>query len=236
MALAQKIDKRELLEAVKKAEIPVGAMYLSGILKVPQATVGRALRQMEEDGLLIQVGNKGRVLTDKGIAYIEKLETLYRKRLAASNLLDIVGSEKKEKLLDTLQARKILEVYTAVNASMRATRKDIEQLDANMLEYIRRIRHGGSGKEQDLNIHLLIAKIAGNSVVYQMVKMTLTDDDAYARFSSAADKMGNGNICINQHEAIIQAIKDHDSTKAGEAMGLHIDKVIRDVESVDLTT
>jgi len=235
MALAQKIEKTILLEAVKRAEIPVGAMYLSGVLNVPQATVGRALRQAENEQLLVPVGNKGRVLTPKGIAYIEKQEAVSRRRRAANNLLDIVESRKKEKLLDTLQARRILETYTAVNASMKATKEDIDALDNNMLEYMLAIRHGGSGKEQDLNIHMLIAKIAGNSVVYQMVKLLLTDDDAYVQFSCAADKMGNGNICIGQHDAIIQAIKAHDKQKAREAMEAHIDKVIRDVECVDLT-
>lgn len=222
----------ELFEAIKEAQIPVGATYLSDVLKIPQATIGRALRKAEQEKFVEQVGNKGRRLTDKGFDYIDKQRVLQIKKTAARSLIDLSSTGSKERLLEVLHVRLILETDAVELACKNATENDFAELDKNLLEYIREIRYGGGAKEQDLKIHLMIAKISGNSVIWQILKLILTEDDAYTRFSLIADNLGNANICLDQHEEIVQAIKARDANGAKKAMEKHLTKVINDIKSI----
>jgi DNA-binding IclR family transcriptional regulator len=58
----------EILQALQSAGVPAGAKALSEATDASQATVGRVLRRMEEDGLIEPVSNKGRKLTPEGLA------------------------------------------------------------------------------------------------------------------------------------------------------------------------
>jgi len=227
----KKVNKFLILSAIKDTEAPVGAMYLSQILALPQATVGRYLLKLEKEGYLKQVGNKGRVLTENGKKYLEDELVNQRREKTANNLISIVLGKEETHLEEVIAVRMLLEVYAVEQACLKATNEDLQKLDKIMLEYVREVRYGGSGDELDLQTHLTLAKISHNAVIYQILKIILTQDKAYVHFASASEKQGNILKCLEQHEAIVNAVKNRNIKAAKEAMQAHLDKVMNDIKS-----
>ncbi len=134
------IRKTNLLMQFKEVNLPIGATYLCKRLDVPQATVGRMLTQMEKDGLLEKVGNKGRQLTAKGLAYLEKQCIIDSKKKVASSLISTVEDISKERLLEILDVRKLLECRAIEQACANVTSLEMKELDEIMLEYIYEVK------------------------------------------------------------------------------------------------
>lgn len=204
-------------------------MYLSKILSLPQATVGRYLLKYENENYLKQIGNKGRVLTEEGEKFLSESIVNFKREKTANNLINIVFNEEALHLEEVIEVRMLLEVYAVEQACQKATDEDLAELDRIMLEYVREVRYGGSGDELDLQTHLKLAKISKNTVVYQILKIILTQDNEYARFASVSEKKGNIQTCLEQHESIVNAVKNRDAEAAVQAMKLHLNKVMRDI-------
>jgi len=219
----------QILTAIKTAGVPVGATYLTTQLPIPPATIGRIMQKLEQEGMLIKVSNKGRQLTQKGNTYLEINGQRERKLETADKLINMIEGSSKERLLEILDIRKFLESRSAELAIANATEEQLKELDEIMLEYLVEMRHGGLGNEQDLRLHLKIAKISGNYTIYQILKLLLTSENAYTKFSSASMK-DIKHTQLEHHENIVNAIKMRNPEAAKTAMVRHMDQVIRDVE------
>lgn len=68
----ERISLHQLLETMQEESSPVGAVYLSQILNIPSATIGRMMRKAEKEGLVASVSNKGRCLTEAGRHIFDK--------------------------------------------------------------------------------------------------------------------------------------------------------------------
>ncbi len=55
----KKLTMTTLLETIKECISPVGAAYLSKQLDASVATIGRMLKQAEENGYITSISNKG---------------------------------------------------------------------------------------------------------------------------------------------------------------------------------
>jgi GntR family transcriptional repressor for pyruvate dehydrogenase complex len=216
-----------ILNSIRESGVPVGAVYLSERLNIPSATVGRVLSSLENEGYIEKVSNKGRQLTDKGKSYLVDRKNWTHKINTASKLLNIVESISKERLLEILQVRQLLEDLTVELACKNATEHELQELDKIMLDYAYDLRYGGLGNEYDLQLHLKIAEISHNQTVHQILKLILTEKNAYTKFSSVADSLKNMQLI--QHDEIVQAVKARDVTRAKLAMSRHINKIIADV-------
>jgi GntR family L-lactate dehydrogenase operon transcriptional regulator len=211
----------------KEVNLPIGATYLCKRLDVPQATVGRMLTQMEKDGLLEKVGNKGRQLTAKGLAYLEKQCIIDSKKKVASSLISTVEDISKERLLEILDVRKLLECRAIEQACANVTSLEMKELDEIMLEYIYEVKHGGVADEINLRLHLTIAKISKNITIYQILRIILTNKSAYSKFSHVADQIKT--VQVQQHSALVEAVKNRDGETGKRLMQQHLEQVISDV-------
>lgn len=216
-----------ILNLMQKSGVPVGAVFLSERLGIPPATIGRALSSLEKEGYIEKVSNKGRQLTDKGKSYLQDKKNWKHKLNTASKLLDFVESISKERLLEILQVRQLLEDMTVELACKNASEQELHELDKIMLDYTYDLRYGGLGNEYDLQLHLKIAEISHNQTIHQILKLILTEKSAYTKFSSVADSFTNTQLI--QHDEIVQAIKSRDVSRAKLAMSRHINKIIADV-------
>lgn len=99
-----------------------------------------------------------------------------------------------------------------------------------MLEYLVEMRHDGLGKEQNLQLHLMIAKISNNQTIYQILNLLLTNENAYTKFSSAS-MLDRKHEQLKRHENILSAIKPRDVKAARLAMEQHINQVISDIQN-----
>lgn len=217
-----------ILCAVKEASLPVGAAYLSKKMDIPQATIGRALYELEKRGLIEKVSNKGRQLTEDGRSFLEFHRDLEEKKSTVNHLILMVGNVSRERLLETLEIRMMIEPQAAALACRKASDEELKHLDLLILEHIYQMRHDGTGASQDLDFHLEIARLSGNETLYEILKLLLTKEGAYTRFNQAAKLAGKGQI--HGHDEIGKALWARDETLAREAMRKHLAQVIADVK------
>ena len=217
-----------ILHAMQEASFPVGASFLSKKLQIPPATIGRCMSELEQNGLISKISNKGRILSPEGIAFLEHEEQEQQKEKNAAELILLTKRADKRTLMEILQTRKLLEGYTARLAASNATEDEIAELERLMLEHLHQINRGQLGSQIDLQIHLTISRIAKNRTIFQILQIMLTEDNVYTNFSSVADPVKHRQI--KQHDAIIRAIREHNPSEAESAMELHLDQVMQDLE------
>lgn len=217
-----------ILKAVQNAGLPVGASYLSQQLGLAPATIGRILSDLDIRGLLTKVSNKGRVLTQDGFRFLSQEAVKEYRKETAAKLANFVTESDKQTLLEVLQVRKLLEPYAAQQACENATEAEILELERLMLEHLHEIRSGGLGSNTDFEIHLAIARSSKVHTIHQILKIILTTNNVYAKFSYVSDQLKHAQI--KQHDSIIQAIRERDPQKARIAMENHLIQVMADVE------
>lgn len=217
-----------ILKAIQNTALPVGASYLSQKLNLAPATIGRILTDLDKRGLLMKVSNKGRVLTKKGSDFLMMEADKEEKQKTATKLAGFATESDKQTLLEVLQVRKLLEVYTAEKACINATEDEILTLERLMLEHLHEIRSGGLGSNTDFELHLAIARASKIETIYQILKIILTADNIYSKFSYVSDQLKHTQI--KQHDSIIQAIRERNPQKASAAMEAHLTQIMADVE------
>ena len=217
----------ELLNEIKNSNSAVGAIYLSKKLNMPQATIGRRMTKLEQKGYIEKLSNKGRIITEEGLQYLEEKQNEFHIQRTASKLVNMVEDTSKERLFEIIEIRKLLEQKTVELACYNATEKDIQQLENILFEQAYDFKHGGFGSEQDLKFHLLIAKLSGNFTMMQILKLLLTEDNVYTKFSYVAEHVKN--LGSSQHNSLISAIKEKNVVLAKEEMLRHLEQVAEDV-------
>lgn len=218
------------LSAMASANTPVGAIYLGEQLKIPQATVGRILFQLEKMEFIEKVSNKGRILTPHGEEYLREHE-MQRSRIESVNHLANLykGELSKDRLLEVLEVRMLMEGKTTELACTHGTDMDRIALEKCILEWKLALHEGKLGSEQDLKLHLMIAKMSKNQTLFSMCKLLLTEDNVYAGFSEKAKQLST--IQTEQHEAIVKAIVKRDTEKAKKAMFTHLKTIYEDIKN-----
>ncbi|MDL2253964.1 FCD domain-containing protein [Ruminococcaceae bacterium OttesenSCG-928-I18] len=219
----------KVLQEIDSIGIPVGAALLSTRLDIPQATVGRILSKLEKEGYLTKVSNKGRLLTEEGLSFLQHESQRKLKLKTADKLITMTTWKSKDKLLEILQVRKLLECQTAELACINGTEDQMEKLSAIMLGYSCEVNNGGLGNDQDLKLHMCIAEMSKNVTLNQMLSLLLTTENAYTDFSLAGEHVLNYRM--NMHEKIVNSIKNRDVQNARAAMSEHLDQVISDVDT-----
>ena len=215
--------KRNILTAMQDLNTPAGALQLAQILHLPSASIGRELLELEKAGLLVKVQNKGRILTPQGERFLEEERSRREKMKAANELIEAASMETESGLEDILLVRKLLEGYAAEACAERIEPKELQKLKDLQADYLYAIRHGRAGSEEDLAFHLKIAHLSGSPSILRMLKLILTDQDAYARFNQAAVR--SDEVRENEHESLLAAIEAGDGALARWEMERHLEHV-----------
>ncbi len=222
-----KEQELQVLQAVKDANMPVGAIQLSRELGIPSANIGRALWVLEKQGLLEKVQNKGRYITQAGELLLDSTRQKHEKISIAKELIDAATDIQLSDLLDILTVRRLLEPYAASCCALQLAEDQKQELESLQMDYKYQIRHGAGGSTQDLTLHLKIAEYGGNAVIVKILQLILTDRNYYAEFTKAAKKLND--LSQTEHDQILEAIFRGDGNGAAAAMESHLDHVIRNV-------
>lgn len=169
-----------------------------------------------ESRALVKVQNKGRILTPQGERFLEEERSRREKMKAANELIEAASMETESGLEDILLVRKLLEGYAAEACAERIEPKELQKLKDLQADYLYAIRHGRAGSEEDLAFHLKIAHLSGSPSILRMLKLILTDQDAYARFNQAAVR--SDEVRENEHESLLAAIEAGDGALARREM------------------
>jgi GntR family transcriptional repressor for pyruvate dehydrogenase complex len=149
---------------------------------------------------------------------------------AGKNPLAAVVNGHDVSLKDLLEVRLGLECNAAALAARRATDEDLQELEKSLDQMIEEIRSGqeGLGSSADLSFHMAIAYATRNVVqihimrsFYDMLFFGIREN-----LQHLYSNPSNLDRIIEQHQAIVDAIRRRDPDAASEAMHTHISFVI----------
>lgn len=223
-----KSDEVTILQYMNNEKIPVGAIYLSKKLNKPQTTIGRILLELEKDNYVKKVSNKGRVITKKGRAYLNDYEEENKKIKTAIKIANIYNEVSKDKLIEILEVRKLIEGKIVELACENASQQQFNELDIILAKYEIAVKSDKLGNEEDLSLHLKIAEMSDNKTLYYICNLLLTSNNAYTHFSMVTENIKNQQL--EQHNHIVNAIKNRDKSTAKEFITIHLNQIISDVE------
>lgn len=186
---------------------------LAEMLGVSRPVVREGLKSLKLLGVVTTVHGGGNYIADHlDTCLIRPLSILFA--LSNSNVLQ---SQQLRAALECQAAALAAHNCTALNAA--SLRLMLEQLDA-------------ASDEQDLNrldrtLHLTIAKIAANPLIYSMLSASgLLTDTIIAKIRTGIQKEPDSFREIDsQHRAIVEAVASHDAEGAEQAMRIHMASV-----------
>ena len=176
---------------------------LAASLAVSRTSVRQALAVLKERGLIsVRAGAGSSVI-----------------------ITDLAGSlgSFKERVLEPMEVRQLLEPQTARLAAERASSIDLDEMERLLVAQEARYQCGLTFVEEDILFHRQIATSANNRILLQVidnVQMMLRD----SREISLATNEGS-RISLKGHTQIYAAIQNRRPDEAYEAMAVHIESV-----------
>jgi len=209
----------QIMNLIKNNELKPGDKLppereLAAKLSISRGSLREAFRVLESRGLIKSKPGGGRFIRE------------IRKN-SRNNTENIILSLEKSSILELLEAREMFEVEIVELAAQRATAEDIELIKEalNKINEEEELKHGKE-TESDTEFHLAIASASHNFVFVNIIKLHL---DLLKETRGKTWKItGRREKQYQEHQAILQAIKEHDAKKAGETMLKHL-KNVREV-------
>jgi DNA-binding FadR family transcriptional regulator len=225
-----------LLRALHEATGPIGARQVREALRcdgmeLSESTIARRLRDLDSDGLTIQIGTNGRVLTVKGQEF---LSDVLRGNQSADRLRRASQVRTIEDVLHLLKARRAIEPEAVYDIADHATADDLHDLHKLVIEHEERLTQEGKIPRQTaLGFHRMIAGLTRNPLVQAMLAVVLDEslDHVEAALDVIIETHHTDKAGICEHSAILHAITARDADKAAQAMREHLTRLIAEVEA-----
>lgn len=225
-----------LLKYLRHSEEPVGAWVLKVMLdlkdiEVSVATVGRSLKRLDSLGYTRLVGTRGRVITKKGIAYVEEKSDAIEREQLQVNLIKATKPKTFEELLDVLRTKKVLECEAARLAAIRADSKDIQAIEESMERHERRLASANDdATSTSLDFHRKVAMASKNNFLIASLDLLIYEEIKLE--SQLADLMLRSEKVkhAQQHRLIANAIIAKSAEEAAYEMGIHFNELIKAIK------
>lgn len=187
---------------------------LADRFQVSRASVREAIRTLEMLGIIDIRPGEG--------TFIRETETDEVIRPLA-----MVLAVERNSFIDMFEMRRIFETATASLAAQRATDQEIDDIHATLESMKERLNLQDSerGEEFDAAFHFALAEATHNPLLTRLFK---TVSGEFAKANSAArrrlylDNVENAQRIIDQHSAILAAIRARDPKAARKAMLTHL--------------
>jgi DNA-binding FadR family transcriptional regulator len=207
----------QLRVLIGKGEFEVGARLpaerdLARQLGVSRPSVREALIALEMEAWV-------EVRTGSGVYVLDRTGTT---RQAANETL--VPAEWGP--LELIRARRVVEGETAAIAATLAKRKDIDTLRKSIEAMTADADRGVMPLQGDRDFHSAIVQASGNGVLIETVQ-TFWDarrGPLFVRLGGHFETVRSWRAAIEEHHAILDAIRVHDAAAARAAMHTHMDK------------
>jgi DNA-binding FadR family transcriptional regulator len=215
---AAELRRLILLRVVSPGERLPPELDLAEALDVSHVTVRAALRELEEDNMLVI--RRGR----NGGAYITGVPVLGGGPSAIGEL-----KKRADALRHALELRRLLEPEAAAGAALRAGDGDLVKLRAaHELVAQREEAPDSAFMAADTAFHLELARASANPLFVQSIERVLTE---LAPALQALPESGAWHHrSIVEHDKIIRHLIEGDSDAAREAMAIHIAGTARAIE------
>jgi GntR family transcriptional regulator, transcriptional repressor for pyruvate dehydrogenase complex len=229
---AQLDIETKTLEILALRGDPVGANVLQRDLaehgiELGPATAGRLLKQLDEPGLTIKHGRRGRPVSQRGYRHLEAKRRTHDRNAHGQRFLRSIDTESPLILLDVLIGRRAIERETARLAATRATEDELRTLQTLFDQHVRQKASGGDAVFENRDFHLFIARVAKSRVLETALELILAE----ASLSQVLIRMRRqaGSRSGDEHPRVVAAILERDPVAAEAAMVHHIDNIVHDL-------
>jgi len=208
----------QIMDLIKNKKLKPGDKLpperkLAEKLSISRGSLREAFRVLESRGLIKTKPGGGRFIREiRGNGH--------------NNTENVILSLEKSSILELLEAREMFEVKIAEIAAQRATVENIKSIE----EVLNKMNEEDGLKddketESDTEFHLAIARATHNFVFTNTIQLYL---DLLKKTREKTWQIpGRREKQKQEHLAIFQAIKEHNSKKAGEAMQKHLRTIIK---------
>lgn len=180
---------------------------LSEKFNVSRGNLRDALQTLEYYGLVKSIPQSGTFVADIGIT-------------ALNGMIDDILSLPVPSFKELVEARIFLELKGVKLAAIRRTTDDLIRMEKALIAYSDKVNAGEDAVQEDLLFHLAIARASGNPTLnIFMLKITPEIINNFEKHH-VCDK-DTAFIGIQEHNAIIDAIRDKDPDAAKDAMKKH---------------
>lgn len=185
---------------------------LCDVLGVGRTHLRDAIKKLEFYGILKTLPQSGTVVAGMGITALEGL---------ISDVLKLEGDD----FSSLVETRVILETNSAVLAAERRTGNDLREIEKALFAHRAKIEQKDHAVEEDLMFHLKIAEASKNSVLKSLMLIITPDILSYFK---QHDVCGDGRslMAVEQHERILEAIKNQDVEMVGQEMRAHLGDIL----------
>ena len=208
--------------SVKPGDRLPGEYALMRQLEVGRSSVREALRGLITLGLVETKPGRGATVL---AGMPNPLAHLQTQRLSIEHL-------QKWAILDLLEVRESLEGQAAQLAAERATPPEVATIRRCALEVEKQIAEGRTYFRPNSTFHFAIARASHNSVLAESVRHLVGEVRAYReRLMREIQEMPERDVA--EHQAISQAIQDHDPKRARRNMLKHLRSFAEIVRNLD---
>jgi len=180
---------------------------LSEKFNVSRGNLRDALQTLEYYGLVKSIPQSGTFVADIGIT-------------ALNGMIDDILSLPVPSFKELVEARIFLELKGVKLAAIRRTTDDLIRMENALKAYSDKVNAGEDAVQEDLLFHLAIARASGNPTLNTfMLKITPEIINNFEKHH-VCDK-DTAFIGIQEHNTIINAIRDNDPAAAKDAMKKH---------------
>ena len=192
---------------------------LSEKFNVTRSNLREALQTLESYGLVNSIPQSGTFVADIGIT-------------ALNGMIDDILRLPVPSFKDLVEARIFLELKGVKLAALRRTQDDLINLDNALADYSEKVVRGEDAMQEDLLFHLAIAKASGNPTLNTfMLKITPEIINNFEKHHVCdKDTAFKG---IQEHKAIIDAIREQNPEVARKAMKVHFKDLYQYCYNVD---
>jgi GntR family transcriptional repressor for pyruvate dehydrogenase complex len=180
---------------------------LSEKFNVSRSNLRQSLQTLEYFGIVKSIPQSGTFIADIGVT-------------ALNGMIDDILGLPVPSFKDLVEARIFLELKGVKLAALRRTVDDLIHMENSLADYSEKVIRGEDAVQEDLLFHLAIARASGNPTInIFMLKITpeiITNFEKHHVCDKDTAFRG-----IQEHKAILDAIKNQDPAKAKGAMKEH---------------
>jgi GntR family transcriptional repressor for pyruvate dehydrogenase complex len=180
-------------------------------LGVSRSQIREAIRKLEFYGILKTLPQSGTSVSGLGIVALEGL------------ISDVLKLEKSD-FYSLIETRILLETEAAYKAAVRRSDEDIVNIEKSLKAYEAKRMTNDVAIDEDFMFHMKIAEASKNSVLTSLMLIITPDLLQHYQQLEVCDPKKN-NQRMQEHRAILEAIKEQDPDKAMNVMRHHLNDI-----------
>ena len=224
-----------MLRMIHHCKTGLGAWELQIMLskegvELSTATVGRYLKDLDNNGLTVKISNKGRVLTDAGRHRMEELTTELMSSYFHRNVKNAVSGSEYRDLLDIYAVRISIELESVKLCCHNATDEEIRAIGSYVEDYEHLADSGQDFTDASLDFHVLIAHGTHNHFMETLLTMLIFEQKKIENSLEYLVTRTCGKRFAEQHRAIYECMCRRDAETSMQLMRLHFDDIVTSMQ------